>query len=144
MTTDFIATASITIESSADDVWTALTDPALVKEWMFGTDVESTFEVGGPITWSGEWEGKPYQDRGTVMQVDPGARLQVTHFSPLSGADDVPENYHTVEYTLRDNGHRTLVTLTQDNNPDADAQAHSEANWTQSLQSLKKVVEARQ
>jgi uncharacterized protein YndB with AHSA1/START domain len=144
MTTDFIATASITIESSADRVWTALTDPALVKEWMFGTDLESSFEVGGPITWSGEWEGKPYEDTGTIMQVDPGERLQFTHFSPLTGADDVPENYHTVEYTLHDNGHRTLVTITQDNNPDAEAQAHSADNWSQSLQSLKKSVEARQ
>jgi len=144
MTTDFVATASITIESSADAVWAALTDPAIVKEYMFGTELESSFEVGGPITWSGEWEGKPYQDKGTVMAVDPSERLQVTHFSPLTGAEDVPENYHTVEYTLHDNGHRTLVTITQDNNADADAQAHSEANWNATLLGLKKSVEARQ
>ena len=144
MTTDFVATASITIESSADAVWAALTDPAIVKEYMFGTELESSFEVGGPITWSGEWEGKPYQDKGTVMAVDPAERLQVTHFSPLTGAEDVPENYHTVEYTLHDNGHRTLVTITQDNNADADAQAHSEANWNATLLGLKKSVEARQ
>jgi len=144
MTDDFIATATTTIDAPASAVWAALTDPAIVKQYMFGTDLESTFEVGGPIVWHGEYEGRSYEDHGTVIAVSPEERLQVTHFSPLSGQEDVPENYHTLTYTLKDNGHRTLITLTQDNNDSPEAQAHSESNWSAMLESLKKVVEARE
>ncbi len=61
--------------------------------------VETTWEVGAPITWSGEYEGKAYEDHGTVLAGDVRAQvLSTTHFSPLTGKEDVPENYHTVTY----------------------------------------------
>ena len=44
--------------------------------------------------------GKPYQDKGEVLEVDAPRRLSVTHYSPLMGQEDEPENYHTVIYTL--------------------------------------------
>ena len=53
---------------------------------MFGAELETDWAEGSPITWSGEWEGKPYQDKGKVLEVDPGRRLVHTHFSALSGA----------------------------------------------------------
>ena len=67
---------------------------------MFGSRVETDWQVGSPIVWKGECEGKPYEDKGEVLAVRRADRLSVTHFSPLTGQDDVPENYHTLVYEL--------------------------------------------
>jgi uncharacterized protein YndB with AHSA1/START domain len=136
-----VASAQITIAAPAADVWAALTDPARIREYMFGSTVETDWQPGSSITWSGEYNGQPYQDKGEIIAVERLQRLEVTHFSPMTGADDVPENYHRVAYTLTQAGHGTLVTLTQDNNPDEDAAAHSARNWQAMLEGLKRHVE---
>ena len=93
-----VATAEIDIAAEPDRVWETLTDPAAVKQWMFGTDLETDWQVGSPIVWKGEYEGKSYEDKGEVLVYDAPQRLSVTHFSPTTGQDDVPENYHTLVY----------------------------------------------
>lgn len=139
--TGIVASAEITIAAPVTDVWAALTDPAQIKEYMFGSTVETDWQPGGSITWSGEYNGHPYQDKGEIIAVEPPRRLEVTHFSPMSGAADVPENYHRLSYTLTHAGHGTLVALTQDNNVDEDAAAHSARNWQAMLEGLKRHVE---
>ena len=68
---------------------------------MMGARVTSTYVVGVPITFDGEWDGKPFQDHGEILEVDRPRRLRYTHYSPLSGQPDVPENYHHLTFTLR-------------------------------------------
>ena len=136
-----VATASIDIEAPASRVWTALTEPDQIAAYMFGSRVETDWEVGHPITWNGEWEGKPYQDKGQVLAYDEPERLSVTHFSPLTGQDDVPENYHTLVYELDENDGVTTVSLSQDNNGSEEEAEHSRANWQMMLDGLKKQVE---
>lgn len=135
------ATARIEIEASPKEVWSALIEPDRIKEYMFGSQVETDWEPGSPIVWKGEYEGKVYEDKGEVVAIDPPRRLEVAHFSPLSGEEDVPANYHTLVYELEDRGDKTQVSLTQDNNPNEEAAEHSRANWETMLQGLKKVVE---
>jgi uncharacterized protein YndB with AHSA1/START domain len=78
-----------------------------------------------------------------VLEVVPGRRLKVTHFSPLSGEDDAPENYHTLVYELTEVDGTTHVSLSQDNNPTEEAAEHARANWEQMLSALKEVVEGQ-
>jgi len=136
-----VATASIEIEAPASRVWTALTEPDQIAAYMFGSRVETDWEVGHPITWNGEWEGKPYQDKGQVLAYDEPERLSVTHFSPLTGQDDLPESYHTLVYELDENDGVTTVSLSQDNNGSEEEAEHSRANWQMMLDGLKKQVE---
>ena len=70
----------------------------------------------------------------------PPERLVVTHFSPLTGLDDVPQNYHRLEYRLQSRGDRTLLTLEQDNTPEG-SEDEFRTNWQQMLAGLKDVVE---
>ena len=51
-----------------------------------------------------------------ILEFEPEKRLVSTHWSPLSGVADSPENYHTVAYELSAQDGDTVVTLTQDNN----------------------------
>jgi uncharacterized protein YndB with AHSA1/START domain len=142
MSRNTIATASVTIDASPKRVWVALTDPVMIKRYMFGSDVTSDWTVGSTITYAGEYEGKKYEDHGTILEIEPERLLRSTHFSPLGGKPDVPENYHEITYTLANQDGATRVELTQDNNGSAAEAEHSAANWQQMLDGLKSVVES--
>jgi hypothetical protein len=70
-------------------------------------------------------------------------RLKLTHFSPLGGEEDAPENYHTLVYELTENNGTTHVSLSQDNNSSEEAAEHSRENWEKMLGGLKEVVEGQ-
>ena len=142
MNDKFTAKSKITINAPASKVWEALTRPELIKQYMFGSDVISDWKVGSPIIYRGEWQGKPFEDKGKILQMEPGRSLVSTHWSPLSGVPDSPENYHTVSYHLSEKDGQTEVTLTQDNNANEEEKVHSEQNWKQALDGLKKLVES--
>jgi uncharacterized protein YndB with AHSA1/START domain len=136
-----VATAECEIDAPPDKVWRALTDPKLIKKYMFGSEVKTDWQPGSPITWKGEFEGREYEDKGEIISVDPGRRLEVTHFSPLTGQEDRPENYHRVRYELQQTTGGTSVRLSQDNSSSAEEAEHSAANWQMMLDGLKNVVE---
>jgi uncharacterized protein YndB with AHSA1/START domain len=138
-----VATAETEIDAPRSKVWRALTDPDEIEKYMFGSRVETDWKPGSRITWKGEYEGKKYEDKGEILEVEQERRLKVTHFSSLSGQDDAPENYHTLVYELKDNDGKTRVSLSQDNNPSEEAAEHSRANWEKMLDALKEVVEAQ-
>ena len=138
---NLIARASVTIDATIGNVWDALVTPEAIKQYMFGTTVVTDWREGSPISWKGEWEGKPYEDKGTILQLKPGRSLQYSHFSPRSGLADTQENYHIVTIELSDEGDQTRVSLAQDNNATAEAREHSERNWQMMLTALKKFLE---
>jgi uncharacterized protein YndB with AHSA1/START domain len=142
VTANFVAKKQITVNASPDVVWRALTDPAMVRQYMHGTNMQTDWTVGSPITWKGEWQGKAYEDRGTVVAVEPKKLLKVTHWSPMGGSEDKPENYHTVTYELTEHGQATILTLEQDNNPSQEAaNTMAEQNWGPVLDGLKAAAE---
>ena len=141
MPTDLVANASITINAPRPEVWDALVTPETIKQYMFGADVVSDWREGSEIVWKGEWKGRKYEDKGKILAIEPQRKLQYSHFSPLSGAPDEPENYHTVTIELVGDDGRTRVTLTQDNNANEETREHSERNWEMMLSSLKKFLE---
>lgn len=136
------ARASIRVATDRDTVWHALTDPETIARYLFGTRVESHWQPGSPITYRGEWEGRPYEDRGTILDIVPGERLVTSYFSPLSGKPDVPESYQNVSYLLADDEDGTRVTITQDGCADRAEAERMSANWATTLESLRSVVEA--
>jgi uncharacterized protein YndB with AHSA1/START domain len=108
---------------------------------MFGTDVVSDWKERSPIVWKGEWQGKKYEDKGVILELEPQRLISYSHFSPLSGLPDVPENYHTVTVELSSKGTNSLISLSQDNNETEQARERSEKNWQMMLTSLKKLLE---
>ena len=136
-----VSTASTAVRAPAARVWEALTDPAQIKQYMLGADVVADWRPGSPIVWKGEYEGRRYEDKGTILDVDPQRVLRYTHYSPLTGKPDRPEHYHTITVELTERHGETAVTLSQDNNPDEESRAHTAAFWQAMLDRLKALLE---
>lgn len=143
MATNLIAKAEITIDSSVDKVWEALTNPLLIKEYMFGATVISDWVKDSSITWQGEFNGNKFEDKGKILEIISGKRLSYSHYSPLSKLPDIPENYHRVTIDLTAENSKTKVTLTQDKNGSEREFKEAEKNWKQMLLSLKKLLEKK-
>lgn len=142
MANTFTATSKMTINAPIEKVWQAFTDPAMVKQWLFGTDMEvSAWEAGGQIRYRGEWQGKTYEDKGEILEIIPQKKLVSTYWSSMSGTVEAPENYQKVTYELSPNGDQTDVTITQEGSKTEDAAKHSEGNWNKTLASMKQLLE---
>jgi len=132
---------STMIEAPPEDVWAALTQPAAIKRWFFGVDTETDWVPGNSIVHRGEWQGRPYEDKGTIVAFDPPSSLIHTHWSATSGVPDEPENYQEVRWTLEPREGGTLLTLDEINLPSEDAKTTSEQAWASALDNLKRVAE---
>ena len=137
----YTAKASTTIHAPREAVWEALTNPDLIRQYLFGTQVTTTWKVGSPITYRGVWEGEVYEDKGKIVQIEPGKLIVSTYWSGLSGLPDTPENYKTVRYEISMDGPATRLTIIQDNNTSEEEAAHSQQNWDMVLEGIKKLLE---
>jgi uncharacterized protein YndB with AHSA1/START domain len=141
MNTDLIVDVAVTIHAPRAKVWHALTDPEEIKKYLFGTETKTDWKEGSPITFSGEWEGKSYVDKGTVLKVEKEKMLKYTYWSSFSGAEDKPENYANVTYSLDEVNDSTVFHVLQDNVTSTEARDHSEQNWMMIMNMLKDLLE---
>jgi uncharacterized protein YndB with AHSA1/START domain len=141
MNRELIATTSISIYSSPSAVWKALIDPEIVKQYMYGSEVYSDWQVGSPITYSGTWDGQPYVDKGTILEIIPERVLSYTYWSPLSATEDFEDNYAHITYHISDYDDETTLTVTQDNLQTEEAVVAAEENWMKVLGNIKKILE---
>lgn len=144
MAETFSAAAHVELAAPPERVWQVLVDPGLVARYMHGTSVETDWQVGSPIVWRGEWQGRPYEDKGEVLEVSAPRRLAVTHWSPMTGEPDEPASYHHVTYEIEDLGQgRSRLTMTHGNAPSQEAaDGIVENGWRPMLEELRKVAEA--
>ncbi len=112
---------------------------------MFGTDAVSDWKVGSPITYWGEWNGKTYEDKGTILELVPERLFVSTYWSSMSvsGLPDTPENYKKVAWKLQPEKNGIRLTVTQDNNASEAEKNHSEENWKMVLKKIKELLEDR-
>jgi hypothetical protein len=74
--------------------------------------------------------------------MDPGRLLVHTHWSPVSGLPDRPENHQEVTWALSGDDGVTELTVTERNLPSEDAKRVSDQAWTAALTSLKELLES--
>jgi len=132
---------TIEVNASNAEVWDSLINPEQIKKYLFGTNTHCDWKVGSPIRFTGEWEGKTYEDKGTILAIENEKLLSYDYWSNFSGVPDVPENYQIVTFQLKDDDGKTLLSLTQRNIRSEEAKSHSEENWKMVLNSLKELVE---
>jgi uncharacterized protein YndB with AHSA1/START domain len=138
---DLVARADITIDAPRSTVWKVVIDATLLSRAFFGARVDTDWREGSPITFSGEWEGKQFRDKGEIVTVRANERLGFTHYSPMTGLPDTPDNYHTVTFELSGHGPSTDLTITQTNVGSDEERRHSEANWQRVAEAAKELAE---
>lgn len=141
MATDKILKKTIGINAPISKVWNTLTNPDLIKEWLFGTNVISDWKVGTSILFTGNWQGTDYADKGTILKFDIDKVFQYNYWSGFSGLPDSPENYSVITFELTAKDNTTTLTLTQSNFATETAYNHSDKNWEATLQLMKKIIE---
>ncbi len=137
----FSSTATAFINASPAKVWDALTNPVLIKQYLYGTEATSDWRVGSSISYKGMWEGKPYEDKGTIRELIPEHLLVCTYYSGFSGMPDVPENYWTITYRLVSKDGGTELSITSANVPTQERADHSAKNWESVMGMMKKILE---
>ena len=134
-------TSSTRIDAPIEGVWKAITTPSEIKQWFFGVETESDWRVGGDLVHRGEYGGKPYIDKGAILEFEPPRRMVHTHWSDVSGKPDTADNYQHVAWDLAERDGGTELTITERNLPSEEAADTSEKAWKTALESLKEVLE---
>ena len=132
---EITAEATVDVDAPGREVWRSLTDPARIREYYLGAEVQTDWQVGSAITFKGEWNGKSYEDKGEILVFEPERKLAYSHWSPTAGKPDAPENYHVGEVTLDERDGTIRVTLRQSNlvggatDEDRANREHYKKNW---------------
>ena len=109
-----ISESAIHIQAAPETVWAWLTEPARVRQWQFGSVLETDWSVGSPIRFTAEWEGQKFEQWGSVLAVQAPAELRYSLFAPRPGLADSPENYFTMTYRLAPDSSGTALTILQE------------------------------
>lgn len=105
----------------------------------------TSWQVGSPIRMKGVFNGKPYEDKGSIVTFDPPRPLNFSHWSAMAGLADTPDNYPLITFNLVPKGTDTKMTLSQANlmdgvtASDVAHRANHEKNWASVLDGLAKV-----
>ncbi len=132
---------SISINAPVAKVWQALTDKELIKKYFFGTECISDWKKGSPIIYRGVWEGKAYEDKGNIIDIEPKKFIFYNYWSSMSGTEDIPANYAEIRYELAPDGNATTFTIVQHGIKTQEALNHSAQNWGYIMDGMKKMLE---
>lgn len=138
------STSSIVINAPAAQVWDALTNPELVKQWQYGSQLLTDWQVSNPIRFRSEWQGQVFEQWGTVLEVEPERLARYSLFAPRPDLEDMPKNYFMMSYvlTLEPNG-TVLTVIQEDNRPGVETNPSEDEDDNGILAGLKALVEER-
>lgn len=139
---ELVVSLSVTINANPSEVWNVLTNPELIKEYLYGTETLTDWKVGSEIVFKGEFEGNTYRDHGVILENTKEEKLSYSYFSAFSGLEDNPTNYSEITYDLEliDKG-KTKVTWTQKGYASEVNQKHSQKAIEELLVKIKNIAE---
>ena len=136
------ASGTIDINVSATRVWEVLTNPSLIKEYLFGTETTTDWKVGSPVVFQGDWQGHKYEDHGIIQENILHKRISYTYWSSFFGVEDKPENYSVVTLELSPKGeHVTTFAWTMKGFLNEERQKHSQDGMKAFLEQIKGIAE---
>lgn len=142
MDREHVSRASIAINASSTAVWAALVSPVAAKQYFFGAAVDSDWTEGSPITFTGEFRGNVYREKGTILRCDPEPLLQYSHWSDLEKLPDLPEHYRAWTFRIAPECTGVRLSVTEDNIPTEAQRARSNEFWPGVLSTIKEIAES--
>lgn len=141
---DTVFKKSISINTSASNVWKALTDTQAMAAWMLDSEItiHTSWEPGSSISISGDLHGIPFENKGNVLIYEENRLLSYSHLSSLSELPDEKESYTTMEFRLNSEEEKTLLSLTITGFPTETIFRHLQMYWNVTLGEIKKAAES--
>jgi uncharacterized protein YndB with AHSA1/START domain len=137
---------TVLISASPAIVWTALTDPQQMKQWMgepeMQLEIESSWQVGSPFIIRG-FHHVHFVSKGTILQYDLHKTLRYSHLSSISRLADIPSHYTLFKFELTPQEAQTTLTLTIDNFPTEVIYQHLNFYWRGTLEKIRQFAEAQ-
>jgi len=134
---------SVQISSTPEDIWTALSSPAHMQNWMSESAIEisSNWKTGEPISIKGILSGHPFENKGKVLKFDPHSKLEYSHLSSLSNLEDILQNYSIIRFSLHSAAQHSTLTIALSNFPTETIYKHLVFYWSTTLEILKQYIE---
>lgn len=133
---------SVVIAAPKARVWAVLTTPRYVVRWMADAEIEieSGWVTGSPFIVRGRLNGK-YEYRGNIQEMVAEKVFRYTSWSRIMRLEDRPENYASIEFTLRTKGNRTELTVCHNNLISEAAPEHANFYWNGTLGKIRRLAE---
>jgi uncharacterized protein YndB with AHSA1/START domain len=140
---EYMATniSTIKINATIQNVWDTITKAELVKLWQYGSDLQTTWKIGSTIKFRTEWEGKVFEQWGSVLEMNPTELVKYSLFAPRPDLEDKPENYFIMSYILTDENGQTKLEIIQEDNRLNAIQEEPQGEENPVLKSLKQIAE---
>jgi uncharacterized protein YndB with AHSA1/START domain len=142
-----VVETSAAIHAPLSELWRALTEPYLMKQWMgepvMRIGITTDWKVGSPIIVNGRHNNVNFENKRTVLQFEPYSILRYTHLSSISRLPDRPENYTVIEFRLeRTEENSTSLNVRISNFPGESAFEHWAFYWRVTIGVLKRFIES--
>ncbi|TDW50333.1 activator of Hsp90 ATPase-like protein [Flavobacterium sp. 270] len=134
--------STIVLDAPIEKVWNTLTQPALVKQWQYGSDLITDWKIGSEIRFRNEWEGQVFEQWGTVLEVIQNQKIKYSLFFPRPELEDKPENYFIMSYVLSEENQKVKLEILQEDNRPGAVQEEPQGEENPILQSLKALIES--
>jgi DNA-binding transcriptional ArsR family regulator len=126
------------IRTTADQLWDAITNPALTQQYYYGFAVKSDWKPGSPLTFPRPDGGNVIE--GEIIEIDPPKRLVHTFAFPYD--DYVNDNPSRVTWEIEPMGDVCKLTLVHDGFDSETATYNSvRTGWNPILSGLKTLLE---
>ncbi len=127
----------VEVRTTAEALWRALTDPAMTRQYWYGTLIRSTWAPGA--RWTSESpEGELYLE-GTVLECDPPRRLVQT-FHIVDEEAPAAEPPSRVAWQIAQHDGACTLTLVHDEMGEATAE-YVTGGWEHILAGLQALLE---
>ncbi|MCK9208239.1 MAG: SRPBCC domain-containing protein [Salinivirgaceae bacterium] len=113
----------------------------MIKQYFWGTEANTDWKEGSPISFSGTWEGAAYEDKGVILKIEKEKILRHSYWSSFWGTEYNVSDFSIITYELSKNGQQTTLAVTQEGFKDLQSRDHSIDNWKGILNNIKNLLE---
>jgi len=91
---DLEVSHTVEVNVPVSRMWEVLTQPEIIKEYLFGTGTVTDWKPGSEIIFQGDYQGHKYRDHGVIQENILNKKISYTYWTGFSGLEDKPEIVH--------------------------------------------------
>lgn len=122
-------------------VWSVILSPDTYKE-IWAAEFSGSWEKGRAFSFSGEWDGSPYQDKCSVIDRRDEKLLVYTYWSSFWNVPQHDAESCIIKYEINElDEHSSELTITQTGFRDDTHYAETVTHWEDTIDFMKRVAD---